>query len=108
MYKRQLLPSDRFESCALVQLRGLVAEATGVGAVIISSTSLAVLRLAVETRLVQLLQDGQLAAIHAKRCCVRPTDLRFVIKTRGTCLAPGALPAGAAADAIVTATTLKL
>eukprot|EP01047_Picozoa_sp_COSAG01_P050462 COSAG01_NODE_5107_length_4477_cov_1.720649_1_plen_653_part_00 len=103
-----ILPADRFEACALAQLSALVAEATGIGAVIITSTSLAVLRLAVEERLVQLLEGGQLAAIHAKRCCVRPIDLRFVIKTCGTCLAPGALPADAAADAIVTAATLKL
>jgi histone H3/H4 len=103
-----ILPADRFEACALALLSELVAEATGIGAVIITSTSLAVLRLAVEERLVQLLEGGQLAAIHAKRCCVRPIDLRFVIKTCGTCLAPGALPADAAADAIVTAATLKL
>jgi histone H2A len=102
-----ILSADHFEAVALAQLGGLVAEATGVGSITISSTSLAVLRLAVEQRLLQLLQEAQLAAIHSHRFCVRPTDLRFVILTQGTCLAPGVLPADVATDAMVAAATLK-
>jgi histone H3/H4 len=98
-----ILPADLFKAVALAQLGRLVAEATGVGTILISSTSLAVLRLAVEERLVQLLEEANLAAIHAHRFCVRPTDLRFVIQTQGTCLAPGTLPADAATDAMFVA-----
>lgn len=98
-----ILPADLFKAVALAQLGRLVAEATGVGTILSSSTSLAVLRLAVEERLVQLLEEANLAAIHAHRFCVRPTDLRFVIQTQGTCLAPGTLPADAATDAMFVA-----
>ncbi len=98
-----ILPADLFKAVALAQLGRLVAEATGVGTILISSTSLAVLRLAVEERLVQLLEKANVAAIHAKRFCVRPTDLRFVLRTEGTCLTPGTLPADVATDAMFVA-----
>jgi histone H3/H4 len=83
-----ILDAERFGPFALAQLGGLLGsggETTGVPpVVIISSTSLAVLRLALEERLVDLLKCAQLAAVHARWACVRPVDLRHVFRTKDT------------------------
>ena len=75
-------------------------QVVGVSAITISSKSVAVLHLAVEHRLVELLQEAVLSAIHAHRICVRPVDLRLVLRMQGVeaCLAPGVLLADTADD----------
>ncbi len=94
-----IVPQDRLDAFALHQLGKFVDSAAGISQVDIPSSCLALLRLVLEQRLVQLLNDAQLATIHARRACIRPADLRLVCRTQGTYVArPGVLPADASED----------
>ena len=62
------------------------------------------LRLALEERLVILLGDALLAAVHAARACVRLVDLRCVFQTKETVVPPAVIPGhGADDDACIAA-----
>jgi histone H3/H4 len=92
-----VLPPDQLDKFALHELGKLVDTSPGLGSVVVNSDALALMRLALEQRLVRLLEDAQLAAAHAHRVCVRPADIRLALRTLGICLASGLLPADAAA-----------